>query len=120
MRQAKVLVSVMGDETQQRLSLHGLRSAAGFLQSKISERIDTRYIPRLEFELDQGVKKSIAVAEILKRVLPPAAPSADDEEAAVEDLAEEGLATDEEESAEDGFAEDGGADVPPDTQRPPD
>jgi ribosome-binding factor A len=71
MRQAKVHVSVMGDETRQRLSLAGLRSAAGFLQSKVASRIDTRYTPRLEFLLDQGVKKSIEVAQILKRVLPP-------------------------------------------------
>jgi ribosome-binding factor A len=47
MRQAKVHVSIMGDDTQQRLCLHGLRSSAGFLQNKISERIYTRYTPRL-------------------------------------------------------------------------
>jgi len=70
MRQATVKVSVMGDETKQKLTLHGLRSAAGFLQSKVANRIDTRYTPRLQFELDQGVKKSIEIAEILRRVLP--------------------------------------------------
>lgn len=70
MRQAKVHVSVMGSETKQRLSLAGLKSAAGFLQSKVAKRIDTRYTPRLEFILDMGVKKSIEIAEILQRVLP--------------------------------------------------
>jgi ribosome-binding factor A len=70
MRQAKIHVSVMGDETKQRLSMAGLKSAAGFLQSKVASRIDTRYTPRLEFLLDMGVKKSIAIAEILRRVLP--------------------------------------------------
>ncbi len=70
LRQAKVHVSVMGDETRQELCMHGLRSAAGFLQSRLSSRIDTRYTPRLKFVLDQGVKKSIAIAEILNRVLP--------------------------------------------------
>jgi len=72
LRHAKVHVSVMGDETRQRLSLAGLRSAAGFLQSKIAKRIDTRYTPKIEFLLDQGVKKSIEVARILREVLPPA------------------------------------------------
>lgn len=76
MRQAKIHVSVMGDETKQNLTLHGLKSAAGFLQSKVASRIDTRYTPRLEFLLDQGVKKSIEIARILREVLPPA-PSAD-------------------------------------------
>lgn len=70
LRYAKVHVSVMGDETRQRLSLQGLRSAAGFLQSKLGKRIETRYTPRIEFLLDQGVKKSIEVARILKEVLP--------------------------------------------------
>ncbi|HEV3025007.1 MAG TPA: ribosome-binding factor A, partial [Pirellulales bacterium] len=74
MRKAKVHVSVMGDETRQRLSMAGLKSAAGFLQSKVAERIETRYTPRIEFLLDMGVKKSIAIAEILRRVLPAEPP----------------------------------------------
>lgn len=79
MRSAKVHVSIMGDERQQNLSLRGLQSSAGFLQSKIAERIDTRYTPRLMFVLDQGVKKSIEIARILKEVLPPDANANADE-----------------------------------------
>jgi ribosome-binding factor A len=71
MRYAKVHVSVMGDEAQQKLSLRGLQNASGFLQQKIARRIDTRYTPRLSFELDQGVKRSIEVSRILREVLPP-------------------------------------------------
>jgi ribosome-binding factor A len=77
LRQAKVHVSVMGDEARQRTSLQGLRSAAGFLQSKLGKRIETRYTPRIEFYLDQGVKKSIEVARILKEVLPEPQPADD-------------------------------------------
>jgi len=70
LRHAKVHVSVMGDQTRQNLSLQGLRSAAGFLQSRIANRIELRYTPRLNFILDQGVKRSIEISEILDRVLP--------------------------------------------------
>jgi ribosome-binding factor A len=70
LRFAKVHVSVMGDDAKQRLCLRGLHSSAGYLQSKISERIDTRYTPRLRFELDMGVKKSIAISKVLDEVLP--------------------------------------------------
>jgi ribosome-binding factor A len=73
MRQAKVYVSVMGDEKAQQLSLHGLQSSAGYLQQKIAKRIDTRYTPRIMFELDMGVKKSIAIARLLEEVLPETA-----------------------------------------------
>jgi ribosome-binding factor A len=77
MRQAKVHVSVRGNETKQRLSLQGLRSAAGFLQAKLASRIETRYTPRLEFVLDLGVKKSIEMSQILGRVLPASPPAED-------------------------------------------
>jgi ribosome-binding factor A len=75
LRSAKVHVSVMGDEAKQRLAVHGLNSAAGFLQARCAARIDMRYTPRLQFLLDQGVKKSIAIAKILSEVLPKPAPA---------------------------------------------
>lgn len=68
MREAKVSVSVMGDETQQKLSLRGLQNAAGFLQSRIANRIDCRYTPRLQFVLDKGVQNSLLVGEILEKI----------------------------------------------------
>lgn len=70
MRQAKVHVSIMGDDAKQRLCLHGLRSSAGYLQSKIADRIDTRYTPRIAFHLDEGVKKSLAINQLLQELLP--------------------------------------------------
>ncbi len=91
LRHAKVHVSVMGDETRQNLSLRGLQHAAGFLQSKVARRIEARYTPKLEFLLDQGVKRSIEVARILHEVLPQPPPGADSqpEAAAGEDALED-------------------------------
>lgn len=80
MRSAKVHVSIMGDEKKQQLCLNGLRRSAGFLQSCIKDRIDTRYIPKLEFEIDKGVKQSLEVSRILKEVLPPSEDEDDSEE----------------------------------------
>lgn len=71
MRNATVHVSVMGSPAQQQLALRGLARSAGFLQAQIAERIETRYTPRLRFELDQGVKHSIEIARVLDAVLPP-------------------------------------------------
>lgn len=70
MRQAKVHVSVMGDESKQNLTIHGLQNAAGYLQQKIAKRIDTRYTPKLTFRLDKGVKNAMTVTRILNDVLP--------------------------------------------------
>lgn len=71
MKSAKVNISIMGDEKLQRLTLSGLQNAAGFLQKKIADRIETRYIPRLTFVLDKGVKNSLEIHRILSEVLPP-------------------------------------------------
>jgi ribosome-binding factor A len=87
MKSAKVFVSIMGDEKEQRLSLSGLQNAAGFLQKKITERIESRYTPRLTFVLDPGVKNSLEINRILREVLPPT-PEAD-EVAADEEVTED-------------------------------
>ena len=65
LQHAKVYVSVMGSERDQNLTLHGLRSAAGFIQSKLGERMRTRYVPVLEFVIDEGIKNSLEVARLL-------------------------------------------------------
>nr|AUN35765.1 ribosome-binding factor A [uncultured bacterium] len=78
-RSAKVYVSIMGDEKVQSLCLHGLNSARGYLQSKIADRVQTRYTPILTFVLDQGVKKSIEAARILREVLPASEHEQDDQ-----------------------------------------
>ena len=68
MREAKVAVSVMGNEKQQTLSLRGLQNAAGFLQSKIADRIETRYTPKLQFTIDKGQQNAMVVGELLAKI----------------------------------------------------
>lgn len=70
LRYAKVRLSVMGTEKEAALTMHGLESARGYLQSKVGDRVKSRYTPELRFELDIGVKKSIETSRILKEVLP--------------------------------------------------
>jgi ribosome-binding factor A len=79
MRSAVVHVSVMGNDAKQQLALRGLASSAGFLQSQIAERIETRYTPRLTFKIDGGIKRSLEIARVLDDVLPStdAAPTTD-------------------------------------------
>lgn len=83
MRMAKVHVSVMGDETKQDLCLRGLQNSAGYLQSKVGKRIDTRYTPKLQFLLDKGMQHAMMVTRILEEVL-PAERESDESESAEE------------------------------------
>lgn len=62
LRNAKVYVSIMGSERDKILSLQGLDSSRGFLQSKIADRIQTRYTPLLKFVLDEKATDQVSEA----------------------------------------------------------
>jgi ribosome-binding factor A len=77
LQHAKVYVSVMGSEKEQQLTMHGLRHAAGFVQSKLAKRLQTRFTPHVQFVLDEGVKKSIEMTRLINEALGPQATSSD-------------------------------------------
>ncbi len=52
LRASKIHIGVRGDAKVQSLTLHGLESARGFLQSKIAGRLETRNTPILKFVLE--------------------------------------------------------------------
>jgi ribosome-binding factor A len=56
----------MGSEKEQSLTMHGLKSAAGFIQTKVADRLTTRYVPHITFVLDEGVKKSVEIARLIR------------------------------------------------------
>ncbi|MEC9095109.1 MAG: 30S ribosome-binding factor RbfA [Planctomycetota bacterium] len=70
LRHARIHVSVMGEDSNTRQVLKGLNNASGYLQRKVANRIDTRYTPKLQFVLDEGLKHSLEVTRILDEVLP--------------------------------------------------
>ena len=65
LQHTKIYVSVMGTEREQQLTMHGLKSAAGFVQTKIAAQLTTRFVPHVTFVLDEGVKRSIEISRLL-------------------------------------------------------
>jgi ribosome-binding factor A len=108
LRTAKINISIMGDEKAQRLTLKGLDSAKGWLQSKIADELQLRYTPLVVFHVDHGIQNSVAVAEILRQI--QVERGAKDEDELADDWDEEDV--DEEDDAVDLTADsdaDGGA-----------
>ncbi|MHC4875392.1 MAG: 30S ribosome-binding factor RbfA [Planctomycetota bacterium] len=62
LRSAKVYVSVLGSDRDRALCLQGLDSSRGYLQSKIADRIQTRYTPILKFILDDKATDQVSEA----------------------------------------------------------
>jgi ribosome-binding factor A len=93
-RNATVYVSVMGTEADQRLAMHGLKSAAGFLQSRVAARLQTRFTPVLAFKLDDSVKKSVEMSRLIDETLAADRRHRAEAEAAAESAGEDDVGPD--------------------------
>jgi ribosome-binding factor A len=69
LQHAKVYVSIMGSEREQKTCMNGLQRAAGFVQSKLGDRMRSRFIPIIQFVLDKGVKNSLEVSRLISEAL---------------------------------------------------
>jgi ribosome-binding factor A len=62
---ATVFLMVPGDEAERERALEGLRSAAGFLRTRVAKALSTRITPELHFELDRGMEHAARVNAML-------------------------------------------------------
>jgi len=62
---AKILVSVMGDDAEKARAMEGLRSAAGFLRTRLTKALSTRTVPELHFEIDRGLEHAARINALL-------------------------------------------------------
>jgi ribosome-binding factor A len=65
---ATVFMSVLGDEKVQQTTLETIEHARGHIQKLIGDRIKMRRVPILAFKLDEGVKRSVRVSALLRKL----------------------------------------------------
>ncbi|MBM7572067.1 30S ribosome-binding factor RbfA [Aquibacillus albus] len=68
LQQAKVFISVLGDDKQKQDTLVGLAKAKGFIRSEIGKRIRLRKTPELFFEFDEAIEKGNRIEHILREL----------------------------------------------------
>lgn len=66
---AKVYVSVIGSEADQRKALAALTHASGHLQELLIQQVTLRQTPVLNFILDTGFKKALQTLEIIDQAM---------------------------------------------------
>ncbi len=72
LRSARVRVSVLGDENQQREALAGLKSARGLIRHELGRRLSNlKFSPEIIFELDPSIEYSVRISKTLREILPP-------------------------------------------------
>ncbi|EHL76927.1 MULTISPECIES: 30S ribosome-binding factor RbfA [Bacillus] len=68
LQQAKVFISVLGDEKQKKDTLKALAKAKGFIRSEIGQRIRLRKTPDLLFEFDESIDYGNRIETLLKEI----------------------------------------------------
>lgn len=66
LRHASVWVSVLGDETQRKLTLEGLQSAHGPLQREVARQLRLKHTPQLEFLYDDTAERAQRLTKMLE------------------------------------------------------
>ena len=65
---ADVYITVMGSPGHQQAALNALKHSAGMMRTKLTKILTLRQAPFLKFHLDEGLKKELAVLDLLDKV----------------------------------------------------
>ncbi len=70
LRNARVYISVMGNETVRQEALAGIQSCASYLRRELRSRVSLRYIPFLSFQLDDAILEADRLMRIIDELEP--------------------------------------------------
>lgn len=79
LRDARVFVSVLGDDELATEKLRWLRSKAAEIREEVARRIVLKYLPKFEYVLDQSAVRGTRILKMLDEIERPAA-TEDDEQ----------------------------------------
>ena len=69
LRNARVFVTVLGDDVQRKRTLQGLRSAASYVRHSLSKRLHhLKRVPELAFDYDGALEKEMRIEELLEQI----------------------------------------------------
>lgn len=80
-KQARIYVSVLGDDNAKKATLEGLKSATGYIKSEVAQRIRLRVMPEFEWRYDTSLAHGDRINQLLRQVglgqgtTPPADPA---------------------------------------------
>jgi ribosome-binding factor A len=68
LRNARVLISVMGTEKQKKESIEALNHAAGWIRRELGQRIRMKFLPELAFHPDTSQEYGERIDELLDQI----------------------------------------------------
>lgn len=89
LKSCKVWISVLGDEEARTSTLEGLRSAEGFMKSRIAKMINLRNTPEITFVMDQSIEYGVNMSRRIDEVIAKDDENARDREETLEEESDE-------------------------------
>ena len=68
LKHCKAYISVLGDEEAQKNTVKGLKSAEGFIRTKLARAINLRNTPEITFVLDQSIEYGVNMSRLIDEV----------------------------------------------------
>lgn len=68
LRFARIYFSVLGDEKAKKLALKGLNSAKGYIKGLLGDRIKLRYMPDIEFKIDEALERTQHIYDLFEQI----------------------------------------------------
>ena len=68
LKTCRAYISVLGDEESQANTLAGLKSAEGYIRSKLARNINLRNTPQIRFVLDQSIEYGVTMSKKIDEV----------------------------------------------------
>lgn len=69
LKTCKAYVSVLGDEKAREDTLAGLRSAEGFIRSRLAKTVNLRNTPEIRFIIDQSIEYGVRMSKRIEEVV---------------------------------------------------
>ncbi len=68
LKSCKAYISVLGNEESQKSTIEGLKSAEGFIRSKLAKSVNLRNTPEIKFILDQSIEYGVNMSKMIDEV----------------------------------------------------
>jgi len=68
LRHARVYFNILGGQDSRTNASAGLKSAGGFIRSKVGKQLNLRFVPAIEFTYDDSQDEAQRIDELLKQV----------------------------------------------------
>ena len=67
-RKAQIFVSCLAENQDKQKAIKGLSGANGFVRSELAKRLSLRFMPEIEFKLDNSIEDGVRISKLISEI----------------------------------------------------